>query len=75
MIPKIRKKSIKDFEKVFKEQIKNNLNSPFCFDKENAVQQALYYMQGYFQKDNSLISKVLLIINNETYKNNIKHKK
>ena len=66
MIPKIRKKTIKDFEIVFKQQIKNNLNSPFSYDKQNAVKLALYYMQGYFQKDNSTISKVLVIINNET---------
>lgn len=55
---KTRKKSIVDFKKKFKEQVnKNLLNSEY--KTEDAIILALYFMKGYFEKDNTLISKVL----------------
>ena len=55
---KPKKKSIKDFKKVFNEQINKNFSS-FRFDKNEAIILSLYFMKGYFEKDNTLISKVL----------------
>ena len=54
---KPKKKSIKDFKKVFNEKINENFLS--FEDKNEAIILSLYFMQGYFERDNSLISKVL----------------
>jgi hypothetical protein len=55
---KTKKKSIKEFKKVFNEKVNNNL---ICteYEQKHAIILALYYMKGYFEKDNTLISKVL----------------
>jgi len=59
---KIKKKTIKDFKKVFDKELQENLNSPYEHTRENATKLALAYCFGYFQSDNTNIFKIIEII-------------
>jgi len=56
------KKTIKDFKKVFDNELQKNLNSPYNYTRENATKSTLHYCYGYFQKDNTNIFKIIEII-------------
>jgi uncharacterized protein YaaR (DUF327 family) len=59
----MKKKNIKDFERILKEQIEKNLSSQYSYDRNNAVRLALYYCEGYFKNDNTSIYKTIKLIN------------
>ena len=63
------KKTIKDFDKIFNEELQKNLNSEYEHTRKNAIKLTLHYCYGYFETNNSQITKVLKVLIN-SYKNN-----
>jgi len=66
---KATKKTIKDFDKIFNEELEKNVFSEFEYTRKNAIKLTLHYCYGYFESNNSQITKVLKVLIN-SYKNN-----